>query len=145
MGLSSDGILFFGINLGDDEDREEPLPWEGKDGEGEWEDFVAKKAGIEKPTVEYTDETEALYDEYFEKRNKLVAATGCDVLQHGADSCLAHAIVLKHTSASRGYPVKLEREYFEVSTTDVLKIIEFCQILDVKWEEPSWILTSWLG
>ncbi len=40
MGTSSDGILFFGIDLGDDEDREKFLPWETEDGEGVWEDFV---------------------------------------------------------------------------------------------------------
>ncbi len=137
MSLSSDGILFFGINLGFVEDREEPYPW---DEAGEYDDFIVAKEGIVREGYEDSDS-------FYAARHAYLKELGCAVDIHGADSCVGHYIYLesKRISASRGYPRELTKDFFEITDADVAKLKTFCELLEVEWKEPCWVVTSWLG
>jgi len=144
MGVSTDGILFFGINLGDDEDREELLPWEEEGEEGDWGDFVTRKLGIVHPD----EEDGPLVDAYYLQKHIALIALGCEVQIHGAESCCAQAVVVKssYKSASRGFPEKLSQEFLNsITEEDITKLKKFCELMGVEYQEPSWILTSWWG
>ncbi|RLI87980.1 MAG: hypothetical protein DRP01_00070 [Archaeoglobales archaeon] len=140
MSISSDGVIFFGFSLGNEEDREEALPWEILGDDWDWDDYLAQKMGIVR-------ENYAEFGLYYDARNKAIAELGCEVYIHGGDYCVAHDIALVSTykSASRGCPVTLSQDHFNVTEEDIAKLKKFCEFLGAEWQEPSWILTSWMG
>jgi hypothetical protein len=143
MGVSTDGILCYGIDL-NKEDEGSPKFLQGIGGEGmEFEDFLAKLEGIESPKVPYSDDTKPLYKKYWDKKNGLEEKYGIELVYHCSGDYPMHILAIlesKHR-AHRGCPEKLGQEIVaKKEWKDTLK--DFCKKAGIKYEEPQWLLCS---
>lgn len=140
MGISSDGILFFGIDLGVDEDMESP--WN----DGDWEDIyyekMREKFPGKYPEKNYIDKDKS---KAFFVAKKELEDNGCIIGIHCSFeySMLYVAVTESVVNAHRGYPEEVKS--FEVKPDWIQKIKDFCELMDIKYEEPKWILTSLYG
>ena len=85
MGRSAGATLFYGIDFGDtppwytyDEDYEEWFD-EGVDPE-EW---VAGKLGLEPPDLEWSEETRAVFNDYWARKRAAIHDIGVEFLHYG--------------------------------------------------------------
>ncbi len=139
MGVSTDGILFFGIDLGDDEPRE--------DGE-DWQQFVAAKLGVKPPSIPYNDEDRevvAIWEAYWAKRAETIEGLGCTVGDHCCIEDPSYYVALSDRSvwAHRDYPEVTDQDLLTVPPDDVEKLKHFCGLLEIPWTKPQWHLASW--
>lgn len=149
MGVSTDGILFFGIEIGDHK------PW--GDDDDDWEDVVAKAAGIEKPADAYPDEgdhsleAEAIRvkcNAWFVAKWKAVEAFwSVDVGFHCSSDDPMWYVAVKRLRwiARRGYPEKIPSDLGNPTSTEMNDMRRLVGILGCKWEEPTWWLVSLWG
>jgi hypothetical protein len=139
MGISSDGILFFGLDLGT-----EP-PW-GSENISDINDYVASKLGLDPPDVPF-DENRKIYSEYWDKKKKILDRSCCELDMHCSYDYEMYLVCLskKKFSASRGYPLDLPDDFHRVTDSDIEKLKKFCDALGIKWSKPRWILTSFYG
>ena len=140
MGVSTDGILFFGIDL--DEEGSLDVPWAGDD----WEEFVAKKLGVFPPDVPF-EGNENVFREYWNKKAEVLKTLGCDMRYHCSDSCACLFVAPedKILIASRGYPKRVTGALLDVDGKHVEKLKKFCELLELPWSEPKWQLASYWG
>lgn len=141
MGQSTNAILFFGIDLGEDAE----LPWLAEDSEHEeCEEFLADKLVPNRPDCDY-EGNEELFDVYWDKRHAVVKDLGCAVATHCSCDYPMHYIFLTgfRWIAKRGYPEEIvSRRLREVSPDDIEKLRKFCELLGIPWETPRWYLAS---
>jgi len=144
MTISSDGILFFGIELGDDYDNE--WPWEQVGDEEEWEAFVAEKLGVKKPDVPY-EGNEAVHSAYWDAKRDIIKPLDCEIGLHCSydHGMLYVALKSKNLTASRGSPQVVTEDFMKITSEDIQKLKEFCKLAEIEWQEPKWYLTSLYG
>jgi len=126
MGMSSDGILFWGITLKDGE-----CPWDNDTFDYdtyEWQRWACQRLGFK--------DKEDLWS--VEKDTGVVLGTHCSY------DYPMYFIGVKDSvqTANRGYPVDAE---FEVGADWQEKLKEFCEALDIPVTNPRWILASRMG
>ena len=145
MGVSTDGILFYGICL----EEEAEIPWEGAD-EGDVDDvesYYASKAGVKPPEEEYSDDPKVkeLYHEYWEAKNKAHEASKCDVVHHCSYDYPMFGLAVKESveSANRGYPQEVKSIAVQEDWDSLLK--DYCEKMDVEYVQPKWWLVSMWG
>jgi len=146
MGQSTDAVLFFGFDLGEDF----ALPWkQGGDDDLSWEEAYAEKKGLEYPRhlsglSEWTEEQSKEYRAYSEKKSEIVKAVGVDVSSHCSCEYPMYYVYTRQHMASRGYPEVIDRSMLEVEPEDVTKLREFCRFMgiDVGDKDPQWFLAS---
>lgn len=135
MGVSTDGIVAFGFDLGEelpasfrtylgseDDDDEEYFDWDAfvEHHLGlQNEEDPARKAGREGFSVDLVTHCSYDYPMYF------LAVNGTEV------------------SARRGYPKKLDLA--DVTAAKIQAMREFCEQMGIEWQEPSWHLMSIWG
>ena len=147
MGISSDGIIFFGYCFEEEiawVGDEEPAAW-ADDG---WESLYAAVRGVHPPEEEYSEENKALHHAYWEKKSEICKESSCEIDLHCSYDYGMHYICIRSTNktASRGYPEKLDPKTFEINPEWKAQLDEFCKLVGIKPEgEPSWWLTSLYG
>lgn len=125
MGISSDGIFFYGLLWKDTE-----APWKAASPE------EVEKTGFEDPD----------WEELYELRsgNKLA---DCHVRLwiHCSFERRMRLLAIKETlvQASRGYPE--QAKILTVKPEYESQLQEFCWIMGIKWVEPAWWVTSLYG
>lgn len=144
MGVSTDGILFFGFDLGEDEENE--WPWEEED--EDWENAYLKRKGFE--TVPFTADGSpgrSKYESYYEKRKELLKECACTIGHHCSDSYGMRYVALKDHNmyAWRGEPKEVPPQFLMVSNEEVSKLKEFCEFMGIEWRTPKWYLASYWG
>lgn len=139
MGVSTDGILFYGISI-DPEDVD--IPW--KDDE-EPEIFYAKKKGILKPEIEFSEATKEEYREYWKKKDTINKDSECKVITHCSYDYPMYGICISesYTCASRGYPKEIKSLEIGNNWDNLLK--DYCEVMEIEYEQPKWILCSMWG
>jgi hypothetical protein len=139
MGVSTDGILFYGISISPED---VDIPW--KDDE-EPEIFYAKKKGLLEPTSEFSENTENEYREYWSKRDFINKSSKCKVITHCSYDYPMYGICISksYTSASRGYPEEIKSLKIEPDWNELLRM--YCEVMEIKFEQPKWILCSLWG
>ncbi|MDB4330238.1 hypothetical protein N9948_00735 [bacterium] len=165
MGQSTDGLLFYGFCPTDEDGKIEDegwvAPWDEIEDVDSWEDYFAYKKGwkdtsgyftpegeyaFEKGTTE-SFEAEKKWREDREKKSDILKIPTCEVNSHCHGECPMPYICVKesHTSASRGYPETIDAKVM----TDPDKLAEwdqelkaFCDFMDIKFEQPKWMLAS---
>lgn len=143
MGTSTDGILFFGIDLGEDED--DSFPWQGED----WEDFAADKLGVSRPEVPW-EGNEDVFRKYWKEKAEAIEALECEIGTHCSDSypCYFVAPKKKVLVAARGYPLEVTKDFLDVDVrnTEISESLKnFCELMEIPWQEPKWHLASYWG
>jgi len=142
MGTSTDAILYFGFDLGSEEDLD--APWIEED--MEVDAFIAAKWGVVEPNGPFTG-NEAAYREYWEKEKSIIDRLDCHVDIHCSSNyyCYFVAIKSKTLTARRGYPESFDKSFLDVSKEDIDKLKRYCELAEITWEDPSWAIASYWG
>jgi len=126
MGISSDGIFFYGLMWKDKDDPpwKSPTPDElenSKYGEPDWEELYEVRSG---------NKTEH-------------SPVELDI--HCSFDCSMHYLAVKRSlvRAYRGGPKQVK--VLEASPEWEGQLKKFCETMGIKWREPSWWLTSLYG
>ncbi|APU88933.1 conserved hypothetical protein [Virus Rctr197k] len=148
MGTSTDALLFYGFEIPGGENEGTPF-WlkKGEEDDGDWEEFVASKLGVPKPTVEYSEETKPLYHAYWETKREAVKKLGIEVVMHCHIDAPMYALAVKASAqrAYRGSPVTLGPNALIVDPTWDQQLRDFAQLVGVEMGQPTWILASYWG
>jgi hypothetical protein len=125
MGVSSDGIFFYGLIWKDTEE-----PWKSPS-----PDELQKSAGGEPD-----------WEELYESRSgKKIEACPVRMGIHCSFEHSMHLLAIKETmvEASRGYPE--QAKILTVKPEYEGQLREFCEIMGIKWRDPAWWVTSLYG
>lgn len=145
MGVSTDGILFYGICI-DPEEVEVPWHSEEDDGDGP-EIHYAAKMGVKEPEDEYSDKpgVKEKYSKYWDEKQRINKESGCKVVWHCSWECpmFGLAISASTRTASRGYPTEIKAVEVDENWDVCLK--DYCEKMDVEYEQPKWWLVSMWG
>lgn len=142
MGVSTDAIIAFGFDLG--EETPSFLKPNGDDESSiEFEEFVTNEAGINYPdgfrygTPEYTA--------YSEARDAALKACPVDVVMHCSYDYPMYFLAVRGTevNASRGNPKKVEQQQIDFTAVGAMR--EWCKNHGVEWQEPAWHIFSMWG
>lgn len=133
MGVSTDGILFYGIGLGEDSLDEYRENWTHE----EWDEEFYKRAG----SLLYP--AEGYYEAQQEARKKWGVEIG---IHCSYDYSMYYIALISHNhSASRGYPEEITPEMIAVPADADEKIRAFCELMGIPFEQPKWYLASLWG
>jgi len=139
MGTSTDAMLYFGIECGDED------PFGGKDIDGydaqeQWnnEHGPARPANDDYRGPEWAAWRKA--KEHWEE-----TGDGIEVGYHCSGEYPMYYIALKakHLRAWRGSPKEVPVDYLAVSAEQIGILHAFFEKHDVPWEEPKWRLASY--
>jgi hypothetical protein len=125
MGISSDGIFFYGMIWRDEDNPwKEPTPEEltkAKYGEPDWEEL------------------------YEMRSKKKLSECPVELSIHCSFECGMPYLAVKETlvRASRGHPELVKVLTVKPEWEGQLK--EFCEIMGIEWRDPSWWVTSLYG
>ena len=135
MGVSTDGILCFGIQLGDEDDVPGWLDGH-EDGPLEKIDDIILKLGGHR--VERRENES--YSDWSKKANAARECVGVELVHHCSGDYSMYILAAKGTvtSAARGYP---EEPTMTVSPEQVAKLRKFASAYGVN-DEPKWLLCS---
>jgi len=143
MGQSTDGIVFYGFPLGLVEDWDDTgLSWL-LDEDTDWEDRIAALRGIPSPPEPYEGNKEA-HSAYWSAKSKLIdnETVGIGTYCSGEYPGYYVYAVNSERTANRGECLELNPS---VNPDWDEQIKEFCALLDIKWQAPTWYVTSYWG
>jgi hypothetical protein len=149
MGISSDGLLFWGIDFGEYPEHEEGSLAErifsGEDPE-EWENVFAEFIGITRPTEEY-EKAKEKYSQYWKEVREAAKKIPCEFRLHCSYDYPMHYACVSESllSADRGYPTIIEPEHFIIKPTWHKDLKYFVELFGLTWSEPKWHLASLYG
>lgn len=130
MGISSDGIFFYGICF-----KDEDHPWRLASDE-ELKEMKEKKS--------YSDETdwEATYEV---RTGKKASDSPVEIDIHCSFECSMYLVAIRETfvKAYRGDPQKAKTVL--VKPEWGVQLRRFCETMGIPWQEPGWWVTSLYG
>lgn len=138
MGVSTDGILFYGFDLGEpgqsmaDPDAE----WESYD----WEDYYLEKKGVVREENEDSDS-------WFARKDLVLETCGCSLGHHCCDEYIMLFVAARDFSASRGYPAPIAKSDLILPSDVDEKLKDFCEVMGIefKQDQVGWYLASYWG
>lgn len=127
MGISSDGILYFGFEVGGEE---EPPEW--MDGHEEFADFLIAKAGLPE-------------DSPYEVRKRIEDECPVELQMHCSFDYPMYILGVRGAEhrAHRGFVVEIDDLTVPQEKIDAAKA--WCEANKIEWEEPGWLLCSMYG
>lgn len=134
MGQSTDGILAFGVDFGEDIE----MPW-GDD----FEEYLHEEASLIWKSGMSDEES----SKYFAACRKVEAACPVEVVIHCSLDYPMYILAVRgtHTSASRGYPEAIDPKELIVQEEKIAAAKAWCEKLDIQWDNPQWLLCSLWG
>jgi hypothetical protein len=161
MGISSDGILFYGIPFDDGTE----MPWESGDSYQDCEDWLAEVfCGIAHPSAPYPEVREVwdgkrhkperaltaaeeqakkTYQEYWRAKHKAVAGLPFEFRIHCSFDYPMHYITVKQYTNSRGYATEIESWELPDNADEILR--DVCEKAELPFSQPKWWLVSLYG
>ena len=159
MGVSTDGILCFGIWF----DEGHTFPWDKKPYNGDHEEWWKDQCGF-KPLFKLYDDTETGYannkrpsdkeiNKYYEHKSKFEEKhpPPFEVIFHCSDSYTMYILAVpgQEFTASRGEAVKINPAKLKVPEKKTKKLIDFCKKYKIRYSrkktDPQWYLCSYWG
>ncbi len=158
MGCSSSATLFWGLcgseegewcNLGKNYDDPDYIEPEDADELAEWEDVYVKRMGLPEEGEESNG--------HWEKRRKLIQASGCTISSYGIHDCDVPIIAVQDSVVESwdcsGAVVDMDNLHDAGRTTLMAtgelawfkQLKAFCQVMNIKWSDPKWWLVSSYG
>lgn len=130
MGVSTDGILVFGIELG------EELPEFLEDFYDIWWDFTDSISGVAEDDPKRCEKRRDFRDNF-----------PVELVSHCSYEYPMYILAVKGTkiTASRGSPKVIDPTSLVVSPEKIEKLRKFCEEYRIEWEEPEWYLCSMWG
>jgi hypothetical protein len=161
MGTSTDAYLFKGFEFHDEEGNQQ-TDWMYEWGDS-WEEYYLNKIGYKDTSGFYTKDGEYAFKEgteefeiakkkrdegWEEKRDiigKLTHNGKIGISLHCSCECPIWYIHLENISASRGYSTDIDISKMTITINDCNILSEFCKKMDIKYQDPEWILASYWG
>ena len=147
MGVSTDAILAYGFDLGEEEDQSmaERFGAQVEDGESfDFEDWVAGRSGAVYPAGHGGIDSPE-YRAYAAKRDAAIAACPVEMVMHCSYDYPMYFLAIRGTEsrARRGYPQAVVAG--EVAPELVASARAFCEAHGIDWKEPAWHIFSMWG
>lgn len=132
MGVPSDGVLYFGFQVGGEDEVPE---WLEDVEDHEFDTFLCQKAGL-------TYETST-----WEERKKIIDACPADLGQFCSYEYPMYVLFIREEEyrAYRGDIVELDLQEMQVEQKYIDEFKAWCLANDIKWQEPKWLLCSMYG
>jgi hypothetical protein len=130
MGISSDGILYFGFQVGGED---EPPDW--MDGFDNFDDFLVSLAGL--PS-----------DSPYEVRKKVIEACPVELQLFCSYDYPMYILGVRGAEhrANRGYIVEIGTGQLAVDPAKIEAAKAWCEAQNnIEWQEPKWLLCSMYG
>lgn len=140
MGVSTDAIIAFGFDLGEDL----PDAWAEIE-EFDFDELRADELGLQKP--EHRDYKKD-WPEYWKKKTAILPTHAADLIYHCSGEYPMHFLAVNGTNirASRGSPEALPSDLMtSLAPKKIAALREFCQRHNIEWQEPAWYLFSYWG
>lgn len=141
MGTSTDAIIAFGFDLG--EELPESLQALMDEHEREPDEVLAADIGIELPQYHVGCD----YSAYSAARNAALADLKIDLIPHCSGEYTMYFLAARGSDkkANRGYPKALEPtdlagDNFKARSIDAMRA--FCDRHGIEWQEPKWHIFS---
>lgn len=136
MSQSTDGILVFGFDVGE----ENPVGNLFTDEIEEFDDLIISESGLPHYDGNNTDD----YREYWSKIKAVIDACPVDIISHCSGDYPMYIVAVRGTyhNASRGYPEALSADAFNVPQEKIDAAQKWCEDHGVEWQAPSWLLAS---
>jgi len=138
VGISSDGIIAYGIDLGDESNL---FPWAKHKYDGEFESWVLLE-------ILGFDEDWQTYEGYYDMRKKLLDAYPIDLILHCSYEYPMYFLAVRGTKrrASRGYPTFIE-SFPEITSMQRVTLKKFADEHGLKCDDDKvgWHLFSVYG
>lgn len=141
MGQSTDALMAFGFDLGEDEELPEAFreSMRGEDGD-DFDPDVAlpRDYGFDVPQFS----TVISYKKYAAARDAALAQIPVDIVAHCSGEYTMRFLCVRGTSvkARRGYPSEAPQRTIAPSEIDALRA--FCDKHGIEWQEPRWYIFS---
>lgn len=146
MGVSTDGILFYGILLDEDIDYKFQNYYDedtSEDIEVDWEEYYAKQVGVIPPKEEYDDTNPGDYQKFWKESREAVAESHCEIGVHCSFDYPMYYVAVKEFRNSRGFSTEISD--LSVTYNLVEKLKSFCKIMEIEYQDPKWYLVSVWG
>lgn len=129
MGISSDGVLYFGFQVGGEEEKPEWM-----EGFEDFDDFLVAKAGLAE-------------DSPYEDRKKIIEACPADLQLFCSYDYPMYVLGVRGAEhrAYRGNIVEIGPTQLSVSQIKVDAFKGWCFANGIDWQEPKWLLCSMYG
>jgi hypothetical protein len=146
MGVSTDAILVYGIQLGSPEEGDE-LPW-GED--TDIDAYVLERYGAPKEIEFDEDEESEQYKRWrrrLDERREFEKTIPVEIDTHCSDDYTMYTLIIKESRkrASRGSPEAIDPDDMRRNHEWILDLKEACRKLEIEYEEPRWWLQSYWG
>lgn len=131
MGVSTDAIVAFGFNLGEELPESLLATLDADEESWDFEYWVAARLGVA--------------DLEWPERRKAVDAFPFEIITHCSYDYPMYFLAASDTTqrARRGYPEALAMK--EASPEQVQAMRDFCGEFEIEWEDPRWHLFSLWG
>jgi len=133
MGVSTDAILTFGIDLNDE------LPAfltnaETEEEHDDLDDFLAHEAGL----------TDWRAEGHYEKKRALVESCPVEIVRHCSGEYTMYILAVRGTvrTAYRGHLTEIDPTSLVVSPEKIVSFKKWCEDHGVEYQEPKWFLVS---
>jgi hypothetical protein len=145
MSVSTNAIIAFGFDLGEEEDLPEQLSELLKEHEHETDECLAADHGIELPQYAIGCD----YKEYSAGRESALVQLKINLIPHCSGDYTMYFLAARgpDKKANRGHPTALEpydlnSEKFGQEAIDAMR--SFCERHSIEWQEPKWhIFSMW--
>lgn len=137
MGMSTDAILVFGFDVGEESD--DLYPEILKDYEA-FEELILTESGLKKWDRNCPDD-------YITYQQKINQSCPIEIVFHCSSEDIMAIVAIQGTSitANRGYPEIINPEMFNIDPQKIKNAKEWCEKHNIKWQEPHWLLASYWG
>lgn len=142
MGVSTDAILAFGFDLG--EELPEAFSSDSSDASFEFDEWLQVRAGAVYPEGHPgIDSVE--YRTYSDACKAALDACPVDLITHCSYDSPMRFLAIRgtHKRANRGYPVAITTP--EIPPDAVAAMKAFCDEHGIEWQEPQWHIFSLWG
>jgi hypothetical protein len=149
MSTSTDGILAYGFDLGEDYgfdwDDETPRPeWIDSEEYESAENTLLVANGFTEPEPDFDTDRDG-WLAWSNRRDEAKKTLGVELVMHCSDSCTMWLLTAKHFEASRGYPVEVDMDLPENADERLAWAVDVLGLTKFKGAKPKWLLASWWG
>lgn len=148
MGVSTDGILFYGIAYGEDLDVSELAEHHGiayEDFDFDFETLYADKMGVKSPTGDYDLDPE-VFKKYWADKREINKKSGCEIGTYCSGDYPMYYLAIKdgHYSVSRGSETEIP-DGLTAKPEWKQQLELYCAFMGLPFKEPKWLLVSYWG
>jgi hypothetical protein len=141
MGQSTDAILVFGFDVGE-ENPLQKVAGDDEDDSPELDVILAARAGLVRPST--ADYKAPEWTKYWAEKEALEKASPLEIVRHCSGDYPMYIMAVRGTKtrANRGYPSVIDPAALAVTPEKIEAAKALCAELGIEWQEPKWLLCS---